>query len=500
MRPCPCYAYALSVLARLRRLDMVDFTTERPPVVNGLFAVPKGDKQRLIVDCRPVNDLLVPSPHVDLPTPDLVASFAVPDGETLVAAKCDLDNFYHRLKMPRAWWRYFALPAVSARDVGGLPGVPPDAQVWPCITTVPMGFSHAVFLAQSAHEHLVDTRVPLLRRADRIRPAPRGPGGERWYGAPDLALNRMRHSIYIDDLNIYSTDATLARAALAQYRAVMAAAGLPEKPEKVLGPTSDGLECLGVLVHGARGEVGLAVPKLERLRATTLHLLDRGSCTGRELSRIIGRWTWAMLVARPALAVFGAVYRFIAVAGERRFQLWPSVRRELYAAAMLAPLLFRSIRTSLAHVAVATDASSTGLGVVRSVVPRALAEAAAAAPSVPGKSPAPAVSVALKAAPWATVVSHRWRDEEHINVLEVRAVLTGVRWALSQPRVAACGRLLLFTDSSAAAGAMRKGRTSSRRLAHPLRALHALLLASGLSLRTVWIPSATNPADAASRQ
>jgi hypothetical protein len=112
----------------------------------------------------------------------------------------------------------------------------------------------------------------------------------------------------------------------------------------------------------------------------------------------------------------------------------------------------------------------------------------------------PPVSDLVETARWSTVIAHRWTDDEHINVLEVRAVLAGVRWALSQPGVVAAGRLLVLSDSSAAVGSLRKGRTSSYEMLRPLRSLHALLLASGLALRVLWVPSAINPADGASRQ
>ena len=68
-------------------------------------------------------------------------------------------------------------------------------------------------------------------------------------------------------------------------------------------------------------------------------LMQRGRCTGRELAALVGRWTWCMLVARPALACLAAVYRFMKAAGDRLFWLWPSVRAELLLVARIAPLL-----------------------------------------------------------------------------------------------------------------------------------------------------------------
>jgi hypothetical protein len=509
----------VALLKRMIDRDMIRFT-QSPLAVNGLFGVDKdgGDSIRLIIDARPVNSMFVPSPPVSLPTPDLLAQLEIPQGTTLFAAKVDLDNFYHRIRLPAAWWPYFALPPVRAGDLG-LAQYAPDSIVWPCCVTLPMGFSHSVFIAQAIHEHIIDVSVPLLQRCDRLvrdvseptidtisvadnpiplctseRPAPRG----------DFAVDRMRHSVYIDDLNLYGTDAATLNAAVDQYITAMSVVHLPAKPSKVVRPTADGLECLGVYVHGRTAEVGMSVPKLQVLRASTLRLLDIGECTGHELSHIIGRWIWAMLLRRPAMAIFSAVYRFIECARSSRYTLWPSVRRELSVAARLAPLLFTSIRSDWAPVIVASDASEFGAGVVFADQPIIPAAVIASIPATPGVLPHPTMTAVVADSRWKTAISHQWRDAEHINGLEVRAALTAVRWSMKRPDVLqpSCTnhrKLILLCDSSATVGAITKGRSSSHRLLRPLRMMSALLLASGIYLKVKWLPSLMNPADGPSR-
>ena len=511
----------ITLLKRMREKNMISFT-DSPLAVNGLFGVDKGENElRLIIDARPVNSMFVDSPPVSLPTPELVTQFNLAEGETLYAAKVDLDNFYHRIRLPPEWWPYFALPPIRAGDLG-IARFRPDAIVYPCCTTLPMGFSHSVFLAQSAHEHIIDTKVPLLRRCDRIvrsnaivdpltcdavvvegqrlplctstLPVPVG----------DFKLDRIRHSVYIDDLNLYGLDPSAMGAAMDQYLAAVDAEHLPAKAKKVVRPTADGLECLGVFVDGRSAEVGMAVPKLQVLRASTMRLLDIGECTGRELAHIVGRWTWAMLIRRPAMAVFSAVYRFINCAGGARYQLWPSVRRELRTVSRLAPLLFASIRCEWAPVVVASDASELAAGVVYVDTPTHMVESLAALPSRPGVEPPQSIRSFVADSEWKTAVSHRWRDIEHINALEVRAALTAVKWSMKRPDVLQPDsidhrRLLLLCDSSAAMGSMNKGRSSAHRLLRPLRSISTLLLASGVYLRVMWLPSALNPADGPSR-
>lgn len=60
-------------------------------------------------------------------------------------------------------------------------------------------------------------------------------------------------------------------------------------------------------------------------------------------------------------------------------------------------------------------------------------------------------------------------------------------------------RLLVLTDSMTAALSYDKGRAHSHRLRRVLEQFSALALATGLSVRTRWIPSEWNPADRVSR-
>src|SRR5680860_215483 len=66
----------------------------------------------------------------------------------------------------------------------------------------------------------------------------------------------------------------------------------------------------------------------------------------------------------------------------------------------------------------------------------------------------------VSSAPWRTLVSAPWRDEEHINALELRAALLAVHWALSAPS-SLCSRVYILLDSAVAFFSLWKGRSSS---------------------------------------
>ena len=484
------------LVRRLRSLGMIDFTVD-PAAVCGVFCTDKAeDRLRFIIDARNANKHFCEPERVELPTPDVMANLVTDPSRPLYVAKVDLDNFYHRIKIPIWMRRYFSLPPVRAGDLGledRFGGA--NVMVHPCCTTLPMGWSHSVLLAQRAHEHMLTTEAGLLP-ADRIS------------RLTDPRVDRLRHQVYVDDLSLLGYDPVALRATQDRYIAVAERKGFVVKQAKVIRPSCDGVDVVGLEVNGREHTVGLSAEKLERLCQYTRGLLAAGECTGLDLAHIVGRWTWASLACRPALSAFSAVYRFIRCAGSRAYSLWPTVRSELEMVMGLAPLLYTSTSAAWVDRVVATDASEIGMGVVAAAAPRAWVSAAGVQGSAyvgPSGCAALAAGSAddlrrfTSEASWRTIVSSKWRHQEHINVLELRAVLTAVRWVLSLPQ-SVNKRLLVLCDSMVAHGSVSKGRSSSQPLLRRLRALAAMVMASGLRVTVRWIPTDLNPADEPSRR
>ena len=111
-RLCASQPEWIKLVRRLADANMVTFT-RAPKIVNGVFAVPKdANTDRLIIDARPANAQFVEPEAVRLPTADLLAKLETDKTKPLYAAKVDLDNFYHRLRLPEWMVPYFALPPV----------------------------------------------------------------------------------------------------------------------------------------------------------------------------------------------------------------------------------------------------------------------------------------------------------------------------------------------------------------------------------------------------
>eukprot|EP00435_Cladocopium_sp_Y103_P030899 s1425_g7.t1 len=100
---------------------------------------------------------------------------------------------------------------------------------------------------------------------------------------------------------------------------------------------------------------------------------------------------------------------------------------------------------------------------------------------------------------WRTVCSWKWKgSKEHINVLEMRAVLCALRWRILKQKIRK-QRLVHLTDSLVCLHTLTRGRTSSRKLRRTVARINALLLLSQNIGVWAYVHTALNPADAPSR-
>ena len=358
-----------------------------PPVVNGVFTVRKDDAaDRLIVDARPANACFVTPLSVSLPTPDVIGELEVGGRGGLFVAKTDLSDYYHQLALPAWLTRYFCLPpvrrcalalAVGADDEGDATAVSRSADandqtlVYPKCLVLPMGWSHSVIAAQMVHETIV-SRAGLFDAAPPLARLASGAIG----GAGPIA----RLQVYIDDVVIFGTDQPAVDALQERYMAAIRATGLTVKASKTVRARRwPPVKCVGVEVDGQRLTAGVSAADLWQTIYETHAVLRAGYADAHRMASLIGSWNWALGVSRCGMAVFQAVYRFVAAlrrdelarrstrrsggAAVRGGALWPSVRGELRAVCDLAPLLSVSIRDNTSRWCVTTDASSTGYGV-----------------------------------------------------------------------------------------------------------------------------------------
>lgn len=110
------------------------------------------------------------------------------------------------------------------------------------------------------------------------------------------------------------------------------------------------------------------------------------------------------------------------------------------------------------------------------------------------------LSVPAKLWRWQTVTGWKWTGEpEHINVLELRATLTAMRWRVERLHQMDI-RCIHLVDSLVVLHALSRGRSSSRKMRRTLMRLNSYLLASGLHPTWGYVDTHQNPADRPSRR
>ena len=107
-------------------------------------------------------------------------------------------------------------------------------------------------------------------------------------------------------------------------------------------------------------------------------------------------------------------------------------------------------------------------------------------------------SLGLRKLHFHTVVSQRAKHVAHSGSLEMCAVTFGLRWAFRSRRYLG-SRMVFLVDAQAVIGALQRGRTSAPTLILEMRKIAALILATGTVVKFIYVPSAHNPSDAASR-
>eukprot|EP00438_Fugacium_kawagutii_P022473 Skav232359 [mRNA] locus=scaffold2646:533467:535827:+ [translate_table: standard] len=100
---------------------------------------------------------------------------------------------------------------------------------------------------------------------------------------------------------------------------------------------------------------------------------------------------------------------------------------------------------------------------------------------------------------WKVISGWAWRGStEHINALELRAVLTTMRWRVEHQKQT-YRKFIHLTDSLVCLHSLSRGRSSSRKLRRTMSRINALILVSGCQPLWGYVHTDSNPADKPSR-
>ena len=545
----------------IKKLDSIDYLkyTLHPVEMAGIFFVKKSDGRRIrmIVDGRGANLRLRDPPSVSLSTAETFSRIEMSVPEELlhdkegrdhffqtvevVAALSDVKDCFHRIRQPDWMCRLFCLLPIEARHVGltghTLDGVVLQSNdlVYPMPGSLAMGCSWSLYFAQRINEY--QFRIsPGLSSSDLMHDR----------GAPLVidpsCPDSLNHYVYVDNLGIIGQNKDLVSKGLEDMENHFNSKQLLLHPGEV---HSGSVKALGIQLDGSSKTTRITPERLHKVRSGLRGLISRGRCSGKILEIVIGHATFCGLACRLVLSVFHTSYKFIEKNYETVSPLWNSVKDELRAFAGLMVFLESDWKRGWNTLVTSSDASEKGFGVCTS---HWTSQQVAVAGRVPEKSrfrrteSHRARESALGAAGfyqesstgkwlageidseeylskvgwevssdfreidaqllhrhlWTPRTWGTWKHEEHIVILEARALNKALD-RIANTRYGHDVRQLFLVDSMSIALSFDRCRSRSFKLLRQIRRFASVCLARNLDPHVRWIPSELNSADEPSR-
>ena len=342
------------------------------PLLNGLFAVGKGESQggiesqRLIMNLTPLNSLCrsIAGDVSTLPGLTGFSGFLLEDDEVALLSSEDIRCFFYLFSLPEAWKKYLGFNREVSPDV-----VPSSLKGKRCVLVarvLPMGFLDSVGIAQHVHRNIV--RWSAAHDQVEI-------GGEcelRKDRPPPCSEKLFR--IYLDNFDqVERTDPRTAEAIVGtpsaqilQLRQDYETLGLPRHPKKAVERAYKA-EIQGAVVDGKLGYAIAKPQKIWQYALLAIELLERGECTLKELQIVCGGFVCLAMFRRQLLGCLNEVWQFMqslkSLPSRRCKKLTEQVKCELARFILLIPLAQMDFRSPISEQVTCSDASSLGGGI-----------------------------------------------------------------------------------------------------------------------------------------
>ena len=244
---------------RLSECGILGFSRTSKALVSPFFVSKKNGKQRLVLDCRRVNQLFRKPHRPDLGPAEALQRIEQPGEEPIFEAEADLKNCFYQCGIDPWLMEYFCfddlVPGSFAQDIGVTLDIHGQeigsSEVYPCLTVLPMGFNWSFWIVQEMVTNLCE-KSGLPR--DRILVS--------GWPAPSIKEGVIGNP-YCDNLNLFGLQADEVNAQLRRLISVFENHGfeLHEIEWARLAATP-----LGCRFDGRAGVVSPKLEKLHRLR------------------------------------------------------------------------------------------------------------------------------------------------------------------------------------------------------------------------------------------
>ena len=521
-----------SALALLRFLDdhhrlrIVPKSKVRVSHTCGAFALPKdGEKDRLIVDARPANELedTLRDWCATLGSVQALCQLELKPFHKMVFSGTDLRDYYYCFKVTAARSHRNALRLpLTAKQASAFKCFDKNllseghAEFYPCLSTLAMGDCNAVELGQRAHvelglKHRVFSPFELLTAQGR---APRGDF------AAGIVIDDAVMAEQLPDFEDPKMADSVQR--LEGLCEAYLQEGLTAHPKKTFRGSTKA-EFWGIAVDGETGHVRVNPHRLVPLMELTARTASLGRASVGLLEVLAGSWVSVLQVRRRMLSLLDNIY--VAQRDRERDEvvmLSAALKQELWLLVILGPICVSDMRAQSCGEVFLSDASQDRMASVRTKLPVSLATefqrhclargtwSRLLSPwrvwqrqhgelletdELPDGVPLVSHPLWLAIAQCLQFELHHCKvvhSRRHINLLELESILE-VERRLSNRR---CNlRYLLGSDSQVALAALVKGRSSSYRLNQMLQHSLAVHLGGGLYGNYGFVPSLANVSD-----
>ena len=334
----------------------------------GIFAVPKDeDYDRLILNPTVLNSRMTPYSNFTkkLAPGSLLALLHLEPGQSFRFAADDLSDFYYTFRVSKLRARRNCIGTkIYPSELRGLSCVEPQHLRGPCypaLSTLAMGDSHAVEIAQGSHYALLQMEAGCMLESETLeyrKPVPRGDFFELLSIDDHIGVQR----IWNDELSTHppKRDTLVFESANAAYQKV----GLVSHPGKQRRNETQGI-LLGADFDGIVGRVSAPRSRILLLGWITAQVCRKGTCTRQLLASIIGCWVHVILFRRPLLALVDALFREgLHLPQHKVFCLSSQARHELMSLVILGPCSQADLKVSFCPQLYSLDASPWGAGIV----------------------------------------------------------------------------------------------------------------------------------------
>ena len=339
-------------------------------VINGVFGLAKEGKeagaarsQRVILDARPGNANVEAAPNPQMPDRGSLGEIILHSGDDWAIGTTDLSVYFYTLRVPKMLEGLQGLPPLTVSADAPIAGK--HGQLFPTLCVAAMGGSHSSTIAQAVHRRLWQLPSPIAFSPGARTDISCAPWRKREIGlkgarrAVRLMPGEASLTVYADD-SMQLAKREVAVCAQDEFRIEVTKAKFLFAEKKNTRPTVQPTVALGYEANLITGMIRPEPTKMQALISDTLAMTKRRTATRGELSSLVGRWTDAMLLRRPVLAIFNAVYE----SGPRKVKLSTEIAAELYTAVQLAPFLRRNWFRRFHTVIIAYDACLSGDAVV----------------------------------------------------------------------------------------------------------------------------------------